>query len=158
MKYRIDYIKYKRVYKYKRVSTPAGKAGKAGNAGKAGKWAFFRIWLGKLENHRFFSCFGWKIRHFSLGLIIIKALLDKKRSYRETGLKKKRLFNITWDRPFSPSLPTIGSFHVLPEWLVGPYPPGLAYPETLILYRKFKFIGNFKVIQYYVTIVGPHCR
>ena len=45
-------------------------AGKAGNAGKAGTWAFFRIWLEKLEKHRFFSCFGWKSWNFYFSLII----------------------------------------------------------------------------------------
>ena len=46
---------------FSRVSTPAGKAG---NAGKAGKWAFFRIWLEKLENHGVFPCVGWKSWNF----------------------------------------------------------------------------------------------
>ena len=49
------------VMPYNRVSTPAGKAGSARTAGKGG---FFRIWLKKLENHRFFSCFGWKSGNF----------------------------------------------------------------------------------------------
>jgi len=35
------------------------------------------------------------------GLIIyLAAFRDEKQSYREAGLKKIRLFNITWDRPF----------------------------------------------------------
>ena len=46
------------------VSTLAGIAGKAG---KAGKWAFFRIWLEKLENHMVFSYFGWKSWNFDFG-------------------------------------------------------------------------------------------
>ena len=51
----------------------------------------------------------------------------------------------------------IGSFpFVLPGWLVDPYPPGVVYRKTLYLYRKFQFIGNFKVIQYFVAIVGLH--
>ena len=28
---------------------------------------FFRIWQEKLENHRFFSCFGWKSWNFMFG-------------------------------------------------------------------------------------------
>ena len=28
--------------------------------------------------------------------------------------------------------------------------------KTLNLYRKFKFTGNFKVTQYFVTIIGLH--
>ena len=52
-------------------------------------------------------------------------LLDEKRFYRETELEKTTLFNITWDRPFSPNRPWIRSFpYVLPEWLVDPCPPG----------------------------------
>ena len=56
---------------FNRLSTPAGKAG---NVGKAGKWAFFRIWLEKLENHRFFPCFGWNSWSF-LGLIIFNGII-----------------------------------------------------------------------------------
>ena len=33
-------------------------------------------------------------------------------------------------------------------------PSGVVYRKTLNLYRKFKFIGNFKVTQYFVTIIG----
>ena len=60
---------------------------------------------------------------------------------------------------FSPSRPRSESFpYVLRERLVHPYPPVLVYRKTLNLYRKFKFIGNFKVIQYFVTVVEPNCQ
>ena len=42
--------------------------------------------------------------------------------------------------------------------LVDPYPPVVVYRKTLNLYRKFQFIENFKVIQYFVTIVGLHFK
>ena len=45
---------------------------------------------------------------------------------------------------------------VLLVGLVDPYPPGVVYRKILDLYRKFQFIGNFKVTQYVVTIVRPH--
>ena len=32
----------------------------------------------------------------------------------------------------------------------------MVYLKILNLYRKFKFVGNFKVIQYFVAVVGPH--
>ena len=32
----------------------------------------------------------------------------------------------------------------------------MVYRKTLNLYRTFKFVGNFKVTQYYKTVVGPH--
>ena len=32
----------------------------------------------------------------------------------------------------------------------------VAYWETLTIYKKFQFIGSFKAIEYFVTIVGPH--
>ena len=58
---------------------------------------------------------------------------------------------------FSPCLPGIGSFpYVLPWWLVDPYPLGMVYQRTSNLYRKFRFIVNFKVTQYFLTTVGPH--
>ena len=38
-------------------------------------------------------------------------------------------------------------------WLLDPYPPGVVYPKTLIFCRRFQFIGNFKVTQYFLTIV-----
>ena len=86
-------------------------------------------------------------------------LLDEKLSYRETGLKKERLFNVSYYRPCSPSRPRIGSFpRVLPRWLIYPYPPVVVYRKTLNLYRKFQFIGSFKVIQCFVTIVGLYCQ
>ena len=44
------------------------------------------------------------------------------------------------------------------EWLVDPCPPGVAYWKTLNLYRKFQFIGNFKVTQCFVTIVEEHLQ
>ena len=42
------------------------------------------------------------------------------------------------------------------EWLVHPYPLSVVYWKTLNLYRKFQFIGNFKITLYLVTIVGQH--
>ena len=44
-------------------------------------------------------------------------------------------------------------FPVFPGWLVDSYRPGVVYWKTVNLYRKLQFIGNFKVIQYFVTIV-----
>ena len=32
----------------------------------------------------------------------------------------------------------------------------MVYLKILNLYRKFTFVGNFKVIQYFVAVVGPH--
>ena len=46
--------------------------------------------------------------------------------------------------------------HALPEWLIDPYPPGAVYRKTLNLYRNFQYIESFKVIQWFVTIVGSH--
>jgi len=48
--------------------------------------------------------------------------------------------------------------NVLPSWLVDPDPPGVVSWKTLNLYRKFHFIGNFKVTQWFVTIVGCICK
>ena len=45
---------------------------------------------------------------------------------------------------------------VLPVWLVDPHPPVVIFRKTLNLYRKFQFIGNSKVTQYFVTIVRSH--
>ena len=64
-----------------------------------------------------------------------------------------------WDRPFSPNRLRIESFpYVFPGCLVGSYLPGVVYLEILNVYRKFKFIGNFKLIPYFVSISGPHFR
>ena len=41
-------------------------------------------------------------------------------------------------------------------WLVDLYPPRVVYRKTVNLYRKFQFIGNFNVTQYFVTIIGLH--
>ena len=70
-----------------------------------------------------FNWKSWKTIGFSPALagkagilflgLIITALLDAKRSYRETGLGKNRSFNITWDRPFSPSQPRTSFPNVL---------------------------------------------
>ena len=49
----------------------------------------------------------------------------------------------------------MGSFpNILQLWLVDLYPLMVVYRKTLNLFRKFKFIGNFKVTQYFVAIVG----
>ena len=45
---------------------------------------------------------------------------------------------------------------VLPVWLVDPRPPGMLFRKTLNVYRKFQFIGNLNVTQYFVTIVRSH--
>ena len=76
---------------YFRVSTPAGKAGKG---------AFFRIWLEKLENHRFFSCFGWKSWNLFLGLVISNSI-------------------VPWDRPFPTTLTQDWKFSCVLFWVVG---------------------------------------
>ena len=52
-------------------------------------------------------------------------LLDEKRFYRETELKKKTLFNITSDRHFFTKSTWDSYFpSVLLGWLVDPSPPG----------------------------------
>ena len=38
-------------------------------------------------------------------------------------------------------------------WLLDVYLPGVVYGKILHLYKKFQFIGSFKVIQYFLTIV-----
>jgi len=48
--------------------------------------------------------------------------------------------------------------YVLPGWLVDPYPLGLVYWKTWNLCGKFQFMGNSKVIQDFVTIVGLHFK
>ena len=58
---------------------------------------------------------------------------------------------------FTPSQPRIVSFpYLLPGSLVDPVLPGVVFQKILSLCRKFQFIGNFKVTQYFVTIEGPH--
>ena len=42
------------------------------------------------------------------------------------------------------------------RWLADPYPPGVVYRKTLNLCSNSQFIGNFKVAQYFVTMVGQH--
>ena len=37
-------------------------------------------------------------------------------------------------------------------WFVDPSPPGVVYRKTLIFCRKFQFIGNLKVTQFFLTI------
>ena len=93
---------------------------------------------------------------YFLGLIIINGNIRCK-SYQETGLKKKTLFHITWDRPFfTKSTQDWGVPYVLPGWLVVLFPPGVVYLKICNLCRKFQFIGNINATQYYVTIVRPH--
>ena len=36
------------------------------------------------------------------------------------------------------------------------YTLGVVYWKKLKLYMKLQFIGNFKVTQYFVTIIGSH--
>ena len=47
----------------------------------------------------------------------------------------------------------------LPGCLVDPNLPGVVNSRKILnLYKKFQFIGNIKVTQYLVTIVGPQFR
>ena len=45
-----------------------------------------------------------------------------------------------------------------PLWLVDLYPLKVDYWKTLNLHRKFQFIGNYKIVQYFVTIVRLHLQ
>ena len=86
------------------------------------------------------------------GIIRWKLILLRNRTEDE-----KILFNITWDRPFSPRRPRIGIFpYVLTGWLVDAYLSGVFYQRTLNLCKNFQFIGNFKVTYYFVIIIRPH--
>ena len=87
------------------------------------------------------------------------ALLDEKQSYQETALKKTKLFNIMWDRPFFIKLTQDWKLsQCLPGCLVDLYPLGVVYQKAWTLYRTFQFIGNFKVTKCFVKIVGPRCQ
>ena len=128
------------------------QARKAGNAGTAGNGPFFRIWLEKLENHRLFSCFGWKSWDSFSGLRIMVYLM-KNDLIEKHNLRRKDCSISHGTGHFSPNRPRIESFpSVLSGWLVNPCPPGGAFRKILNLRKKFQFIANFKVIHYFVTI------
>ena len=136
--------------KQNRVSTPVGKAG------NAGKWAFFRICLEKLENHRVFFCFGWKSWNLFLSLIVINSVIGWKMILSRNRIEEEKIVQCHMGQvsyhQVDPELEVLPMF--CQGWLVDPCTPGVVYWKTLKLYRKFQFIGKFNVTQCFLTIVG----
>ena len=88
----------------------------------------------------------------------------KKRSYRETELKKTKVFNITWDRPFFTKATQNWKFSLCFAKVVGrSLPSGGGLSEYIQFYRKFQYIGNSKVnlrLEFHIKIhvlAGARC-
>ena len=125
--------------------------------------------LEKLENEPF-SEFGWKswetiifsptlagkARILFLGVSISNGIIRWKISSRNRVEEGKiRQYHVR--QAFNTKSTKDWKFCcALPGWLVDPYLPHVVYQKILNLYRKFQFIGNFKVNCYLVKIVGHH--
>ena len=64
------------------------------------KGAFFRIWLEKLENHRFFPALGGKAGILFLGLIISSGIIKWKMILSRNMIKEEKIVQHNVDKPF----------------------------------------------------------